>query len=852
MTMPSRLKPLIAVAIALFCTSALAQYRGKPLTADELLVKDGDAAVVDANEALRGGDKDEAKEKFNKALKLYQQALQKNPDSVLAANGYGLAAILIGDYQGILDVVGPVAQRHPDDIDVAYVYGYALFKLKRYEDAEPILAKVSDAMKPEQYLAHYFLGQYYLLMAQQADKAVTEYQRYLQTRPDRLAGHDGEIDLQIGRAYVLLKRPADARTAFQAAQAGHPEELPAQLGLESVLELEGRQKDAIALLDHLTSVFPDQPDPKAKLGRLLLASGDLSRAQQVAQNLVQLSSKAPSWLLLGEVKLAQKQPAEAEQWIRKAYQAEPSSTEAEIALANAVQVQGRNDEAIGLLEKAVAAGAGGVDVYAALGSTYRRAGRFQKAIAAHTKVVELAPTLARGQVLLGADHYATGEWDLAIADYDKALKREPNDANARHWLALSLAHRAKERATTDLDGAVRDLRRAFDLEATASIGKSLGAAMLSSQDYLDAKSVLTQAAQLADATWEEPFLLGYALLGTHEAAAAKTAFEKAGSLTQDPNATARIYAGWALSNIELGDFDTAVAKLTEEGNSAAAKITETNLPFALLRRALARLQQGQVDGARQDVEAAEKLAGKPSPDLLRIRTLVRALVDVEQGKYADASEGIRHALTGANKKWASPQARPLLEAYVLYREGQMAKARRALAKAERRATSEQKQWGVLLTRAIDRRDGEQSFTHHNLREAEKALKSAIAAEPLNPFVINNLACVDYAKRRWGKAVAAWQKIEGAVPEADLNLGIAAQEHDREYRSAVGYYHRYLALAHGPRAETVRGWKDRLEQIYGIPEPKTEPKADVPATPVENAPVGQPAAPATPPAPETSR
>lgn len=834
----------LALLIALSAAPAWAQYRPPPLTEAERLTNQGDDTRVEATKALTEGDKEEAGEKFHDAMELYLKALKLNPDAVNAAKGYGLASNLLGQYDGTAKILEPIHQRHPDANEVNYPLGTALFKLQRYEEAVPVLEKVSAHMNADELIVHYYLARYYLFV-QRGQQAIDELNRYLKLRPAKMAANDWEIHQLLGQGYLQLKKPAEARSAFQTAQAGRQESLPIQLGLESVLELEKRTKDAIALLERLVKVFPTAPDAKARLGQLLLEEGNLPRAEQVAQALVAQSNTAPAHLLLGQVKLAQKQPKAAEPELRKALSLQPNLIEADAALARAVQEQGRNDEAIALLEKAVQGGANTVDVWAALGSTYRRAGRFQKAVEAHNKVVKMTPTLARGHLLLGADHYATGQWDLAVANYDDALKREPNDRDARHWLSLTLAHRAKERAATDLDEAVRDLRRAFDLAPSATVGRSLGAALLSTQDYAKAKSVLTQSTQLPDATWKDSLLLGFAYLGNHEAAQAVTAFEQAATLTKEVDPLARIYSGWALSKMETGDFDTAVAKLTEEGatNKAVAKITQANLPIALLRRALARVKAGDVPGAAKDLETAEKMPiPRGNADLPRIRAFVRAVVDTEQGRFGPASSHLRRALSG-KLRWAAPNARGLMEAYIDYRKGSMTQARRSLARAERRATAEQKQWGVQLSRAIDRREGELAYAKGNLRLAQRALNAAIKDDPLNPYVINNLACVDYARRRYGQATAAWTKVSGAVDEAELNLGIAAQEHAHEYRDAVGYYARYIARAHGPRAALARGWKERLQSIYGIPEPKVEkaPSSET-AIPAEAAPSATPASP----------
>jgi hypothetical protein len=63
-------------------------------------------------------------------------------------------------------------------------------------------------------------------------------------------------------------------------------------------------------------------------------------------------------------------------------------------------------------------------------------------------------------------------------------------------------------------------------------------------------------------------------------------------------------------------------------------------------------------------------------------------------------------------------------------------------------------------------------------------------------------------------VASWKKLETQVPSSALNLGIDAQESRNDIPEAVDAYRRYLA-AGGPRAGTVREWRERLVVLYGL-------------------------------------
>lgn len=811
------LTPALALAVSFgLAAPSLAQFRPPPLTEAQRLTYQGDDFQVDATKLLKEGKKQEAEEKFRKAVDVYQQALTQDPEAVAAAAGLGAAANFLNDYARTAQVLAPVNQAHPDDVDVAFHLGIAYYKLKRYEEAVPLLEKVSPAEKPEHLLGHYYLG-YYYLHQQRGSAAVSELNRYLKLRPAELASKDSEIFQLMGHAYLLLRRPDYARTAFERAQRGLPESIPIQMGLVACLEMENKAKDAVALLDGVISRNPKAPEPRERLGRLLLTSGDLRRAESVANDLVRLQATATAQLLLGDVKLAQKQGSAAEAALRKALQITPGYLPAQLSLAKALQLQGKSDEAIALLEGAAKAGADTVDVWAVLGSVNRRAGRVQRAIEMHRHVLELAPNQPIGHVLLGADHFATGQWDQAIEDYEAARKLDPIAADVKHWLSLALQHRARARADANrLDESVPDLLRAMDLEPTALTARNLGAVLLAQKSYRDARIKLEQAATLPGHGWREQEMLGYALLGLEEGPAAVTAFEKALALTQEPEDQAEIYAGWALAKLEVGEFDSALQRLTESGGSKqATKVAQANLPTALLRRALSRVRGGDAAAAAKDLEQARKLMGPRDTDLQPLANFVRVLVDAEEGRYGEAAVAAKKALAG-NPHWALPNAKALVDAYIAYRQGRFGDARRVAAQLGRKADPRQAEWMAQLVRAVNRREAERAYAAGSMAVAEKALKAAAAAEPKNPFVLHNQACLQYRKGKAGEdaAVATWLKVEGQVPEADLNLGIDAQEKKKDPRKAVAYYRKYVA-AGGPYAGRAREWKERLQSIYGL-------------------------------------
>ncbi|MBN1206569.1 MAG: tetratricopeptide repeat protein [Myxococcaceae bacterium] len=805
----------LAFVHALVGTSAFAQYRPPPLTESQRLVKEGDDAQVAASAAITSGDKKQAQEKYLKALQLYEQALSVEPGSVPAAAGLGTVGNALQDFNRVVEKLKPVMAANPTEVTLAYPLGVALFKLRRFPEAVPLLEIVSSADKPEHLIVNYYLGTYYLY-EQRGDLAIAKLQRYLAQRPERLAGSDFQIHELIGKAHLIRRDPASARASFQRAQAGRPESHTLQMGLAAVLEMEGKTQEARALIQGLVSRFPQAPEPKERLGRILLAAGDVAGAETQAVALVKLGSTANAHLLLGDVRLAQKKPTEAEAEYRKVLQLAPGHIGAQIAVGKALQAQGRNEEAIRYLEAAVQAGGNNLDLWASLGSVNRRAGRFQRAVEVHRRVVELAPRLALGYLLLGADHFATGQWDQAIEDYSNALAAEPGHVAASKWLARALAHRARGRAETNrLDDAVRDLKRAFDLERSAAMARRLGAAMLQKRDFAGARMVLEQAVALPSATWREHWLLGYALHGAGEAQKSLEAFEQAAKLTEEPSDLADVSVGAALAEVELERVDEAVQRLSEPGPSKVAReLAQANLPLLLLRRALSRVEKGEVEAADKDVDLAEKFPLSKQPDLARLAFFTKALVLTEQKRFTEASAALKRGLTPA-PRWAVANTRALAEAYLLYRKEQVPQARKVLTGASRKPSPWQAKWIASLAAALHRLEGERAYAKGHFKLSEKAFKAALAGDPESDTLQHNLACVAYRKGKAADAVEVWRKLEPTVSTATLNLGIDAQERRKDIPEAVDAYRRYLASSGGPRMATVREWRDRLVSLYGL-------------------------------------
>lgn len=804
---------------------ARAQYRPPPPTEAAERLREGDDLRQEAARLDSKGDRSGADDRYRRAADRYERALAADLDgkqAVPAAAGLGAACTALHDYARAARALAPVAASHPEATDVKFHLAVALYKLKRYAEALPLLDEVCKKGAPEHFIAHYYRG-VYAIVEKDGTGALEALQRYLTLRPAEIAGDDYQIHELVGRAYLLLRKAPEARAAFTRAQAGRPESVSAQMGVEAALELEGKRAEAVALLGGLAQRHPAAVDVKQRLGALLLAGGDYARAADIAQQLVKQQPSPTAHVLLGDVRLAQKQARPAEQQYREALKLQADFVPAQLGLSRTLEQLGKSAEAIELLTAAARAHPEDLALQGALGSACRRAGRFQQAIEVHQVVVDRAPRNPLGQLLLGADHFATGQWDEAIADYSAALKLDPAEPRARHWLALALARRAQVRARSNLiDDAVLDLRRAFDLDRTTPIGEALAALLLTRKQFLEAEAALKS---IANPGWREPLLLGYALLGNGDAKAALTSFEQAGLHAPDGATRSDAYVGWALAKLELGDFETAVGKLSGPSESPAAlKVMRANLPIALVRLGLRRLDENDVAGAQKVLDAATALPESRRAPVSAIAELLRGLIAMDRAQWAQAESSIGAALS-KKEPWFEPYARPLLTAYLEYRRGRLKVARAALATARKLPGADKVAWAQELTRAIGRREAEQLYAEGALPKAEQLLKSLAAADPLNAVVTHNLAALRYRRGAVDAAVTTFRQVADTIPEAELNLGLHAQYRQRDARAAMAHYQKYIA-AGGARAPTVREWVDRIERLQGLDAaPAAAPAAD---------------------------
>jgi hypothetical protein len=145
--------------------------------------------------------------------------------------------------------------------------------------------------------------------------------------------------------------------------------------------------------------------------------------------------------------------------------------------------------------------------------------------------------------------------------------------------------------------------------------------------------------------------------------------------------------------------------------------------------------------------------------------------------------------------------------------GRLGEARKQLAQVGRQPGG-RSPFAAQIGRAVDLREAAEAYGAGELKRAGQLFNAEANTQPLDPRVAHDLACVRYRSGDVDSAVATWRGLAGAVPEAELALGIVAQERQADARAAIAHYQRYIA-AKGNKEELVHEWIDRLQRLSGV-------------------------------------
>lgn len=218
-----------------------------------------------------------SKNKFDMAVKEYDEAIRVYPELAAAHNNRGSALFAMARYEEAAASFRRAAHLDPKYAQAHFNLALSLLKLGLETEANASLANAADAyvitgdehlvagrlaeaeesykglfqIDPEYPIAHFKLGLVHIA-ARRYDQAVASFQRVLQKHPDSADAHEG-----LGEAYLGLHKYTEAAAAADRATTLRPDS-PAAHYLSGLAHASLKQRDqALASLERLKQLKAD-------------------------------------------------------------------------------------------------------------------------------------------------------------------------------------------------------------------------------------------------------------------------------------------------------------------------------------------------------------------------------------------------------------------------------------------------------------------------------------------------------------------------------------------------------------------------------------------------------------------
>lgn len=259
--------------------------------------------------------------------------------------------------------------------------------------------------------------------------------------------------------------------------------------LAHIYALAGNPKLARETLNKALQVDPTFPAAALLLAELNLQDRKPAEALKLTQQVLKAHPEPiEAYEVQSRAQLSLRQFDQCEQTVRDGLKQANSPT-LHWVLADVQTEQGKTDEAKKSFERAIRAGSEMADVRLGYAQLLLKVGDKEEAAKQARKAAELAPNNAALRYLVGTDLYEAGYLDEAVAQYREALVLDPNHPAAANNLALILADRQQ-----DTSAAVAWARKAAVLAPrSAAVADTLGWALARDGQYQDGLRILQVA-----------------------------------------------------------------------------------------------------------------------------------------------------------------------------------------------------------------------------------------------------------------------------------------------------------------------------------------------------------------------
>ena len=556
------------------------------------------------------------------ALPILSRLSGMDPKNLRVRHLLAQAYIVSASPQAAVQELEEAHRMAPADLETAFTLASGYARLKKFEDAERLFARVA-AERP--------IPQTYVLIGRAYRDAVA-YDRAAKALRRAL-----EIDPRVRRAHYYLGMVAlladgvvrieDAIAEFRQEQKNAPDDPLNTLRLGMALVVARREREALVPLETLAKGPTPAPEAIEYLGRAQLGAGRAADAIPTLQRALKMAQAAAT----DPGRLGQLHYVLATA-LRDAGRGAEAADEFELAqrasAARAATDRERLERYLSDAADAPAAGMGALPLEAAflegttaeqraalarqvsstlartslnLGVLQAQARRFGRAAGSFEQAASLDPSIPRVQFSLGVAYFNAGEHARAIPALERAIAAEPQDREARRMLAMASFNAGQFARAADL--LADDPQRASD----PSLDYTYGTALVRSDRGEAAERVFSK------------------LLATHGDAP-------------------ELNVVLCQAHAQQGDYDEAIKALRHalELKADAAEANATLGVIYLKQGKLAEAQQalrGELASHPNDQASRYTLAtvldldGQPDQAMAELRTVLRAAPDHANARY---------------------------------------------------------------------------------------------------------------------------------------------------------------------------------------------------------------------------
>ena len=337
----------------------------------------------------------------------------------------GIEAFNTGNFGVAVGAFEKAVGIHPDYPDVRFKLGLAYLREGAHE---PSTREFQEALRinPKYTEARFYLGVAYL-DEKMFSKALPHFERAVQEKPDY-----ADLRCYLGATYFHLGELEKARGEFEYALSISPRYKKACYYHGLLLYMLGEKERATELITKAIDGEMKRTPLNVSLALVHLREGNLEEAMTVLHEILNAGHGSPDVLyFIGEVYLRMEHLDEAENFLRRSLEGNPSFLRAREKLAHVLMKRGRLEEAEELLESLDTEFA---DIYKIKGDIKFHRGDIDSALSYYRKSLEVNSEYGEAVLSLAMTLRKKGLEEEAERVLQRLIEVDPENVVARNML----------------------------------------------------------------------------------------------------------------------------------------------------------------------------------------------------------------------------------------------------------------------------------------------------------------------------------------------------------------------------------------------------------------------------------